>query len=474
MMLGGIRVSRWRIPSGRSQSWNRARVRARRQGMLTPQLAVVLGFAALILIGALALLLPASTHGGRTDLVTALFTSTSAVCVTGMVVVDTGTYWTPFGQTVLLVLMQLGGLGFVVGATLLHLIRRSTLSFQERAAAQEAGYTVKLGGHGGLIQRAVLLALLGEAVGALMLWPRFAPRYGAGRGLWFAVFDSVSAFTNGSLDLFGDFRSLADFRTDPVVLLTIAGLIITGGLSLVVVEDVVRARSWRRLTLDSKLVLSGTVVLLAAGTLLIFLTERGNPASLGALSLPYQLLNSFFHSAAARTAGFSTWDFSRSDQRSLFFLLGLMFVGGAPGSMAGGIKLTTAGVLLFTVWSTLRGRSELRAFHRRIGRRKVFQALAVSFLSLALIANVSLVISLIEADRLRTIPFLNLVFDVTSAFGTVGFSTGLPPRLSAPSQLLLAATMFIGRLGPVALALTLTARYREAPYRLPTESLRIG
>jgi trk system potassium uptake protein TrkH len=434
----------------------------------------VIGFAALILIGTLALLLPASTRGGRTDPVTALFTATSAVCVTGMAVVDTGTYWTPFGQTVLLVLMQLGGLGFVVGATLLHLIRRSTLTFQERAAAQEAGYIVNLGGHGGLVQRAVGLALLAEAAGALVLWARFGPRYGAGRGLWFASFHSVAAFTNGSFDLFGDFRSLADYRTDPVVLLTIAGLVITGGLSLIVVEDVVRASKWRRLALDSKFVLSGTVVLLAAGTLLIFVTERDNPASIGTLSFPYQLLNSFFHSAAARTSGFSTWDFANSDQRSLFFMLGLMFVGGAPGSMAGGIKLTTACLLLFTVWSTLRGRSEVRAFHRRIGRRQVSQALAVSFLALALIANVALAISLIDGGRLRTTQFLDLVFDVTSAFGTVGFSTGLPSRLSAPSQLLLAATMFVGRLGPVALALALTARYREASYRLASEPIRIG
>jgi Trk-type K+ transport system membrane component len=285
----GSRVpeGRWRVAGkGRLRSWRPARARLSRRGALRPQLAVVLGFVALMLLGTLALLLPASSHGGRTDVVTAFFTATSAVCVTGLQVVDTGTYWTPFGQAVLMILMQLGGLGFVVGATVLHLIRRSTLSFQERAAAQEAGYTVQLGGHGGLVQRAVLLALLAEAAGMIILWTRVAPRVGTARGLWFAAFLSVSAFTNGSFDLFGDSRSLADYRTDPVLLLTIAGLIITGGLSLIVVEDVRRARSWRRLALDSKLVLSGTVVLLAAGTLFILVVERGNSSSLAGLRSP--------------------------------------------------------------------------------------------------------------------------------------------------------------------------------------------
>ena len=460
-----------------------------RASPLRPPALLVLGFALLIAAGTGALLLPVSSRGGGTTPLTALFTATSAVCVTGLVVVDSGTYWSPIGQVVIMLLMEFGGLGFVVGVTALALFRHGRLSIQQRVIIQETGSTARLGGQGGLVQRAVTLALLAEAVGALVLWPRFAPRFGAGYGLWLAVFHAVSAFTNGSFDLFGDYRSLADYRADPVVLLTIAGLIVAGGLSLVAVEDLRRvlglapgARlgvlrawrpAWRRLSVDTKVILAGTATLLLAGAAIVYLAERRNPASLAGRPLGEQLLNALFHSAAARTAGFSTWDFARSDERSLFFLTGLMFIGGAPGSMAGGIKLTTAGVLAAAVWSTLRGRPEPTLFERQVLPRQVGQALAVAALAFALVVNVALAISLIEGSRL-TAPFLHLVFEVTSAFGTVGFSTGLAPQLSAPSQLLLALTMFVGRLGPVTVALALTAPRHEPSYRLPSESIRIG
>ncbi len=438
-----------------------------------PPVTLVLGFATLIVVGTAALLLPVSARGDRSDPLTALFTATSAVCVTGLVVVDTGTYWSPFGQAVILLLMELGGLGYVIGVTALSLIWGGRMSLRQRVIVQETGSALRLGGQGGLVRRAVLLALAGEAVGALILWARFAPRYGVVEGLWLAVFHAVAAFANSGFDLFGDFRSLADFRTDPVVLLVLAGLTIAGGLSLVVVEELRRTRRWRRLSLDTKVILIATAVLLLGGTLIIFAAERENPASIAGLSPGWQLLNAFFHSVVARTAGFATWDFAQADQRTLFFLLGLMFVGAAPGSMAGGIKVTTAAVIVAAVWSTLRGRPETTLLERRVPARQVGQALAVAFLALALIANVALLISLIEGVRLRA-PFLHLVFEVTSAFGTVGLSTGVAPHLSAAGKLLLILTMFVGRLGPVTAALTLTARGREVHYRLPSEPVRIG
>ena len=444
-----------------------------RAAPLRRPLLLVLGFAALIGMGTLALLLPVSARQPGTDPLTALFTATSAVCVTGMVVVDTNTHWSPFGQVVIACLMQIGGLGFVIGVTALRLLFGRQPNLRDRLALQETGLLSRLGGGRAIIVQTIAFVFACEAIGALILWARLAPRYGVGQGLWYAIFHAISAFTNGSFDLFGGFRSLGDFQRDPVLLLTIAGLISLGGLSVVTVADLRRVRRWRKLSLDSKAILLGTATLLVGGTALLLLTEWGRAASFGNLPIGHRVVNAVFHATAARTAGFATWDLATADERSLFFMIGLMFIGGAPGSMAGGIKITTAAALLAAVAGTLRGRPEATLLNRRIAGPQIGQALAVTLLSFLLVVNVALAISLIEGERL-TAPFLNLLFDVTSAFGTVGFSTGVPPQASGPSKLLFVATMFIGRLGPVTVALALAERGRDDRYRLPAEPLRIG
>ncbi|CAA9574090.1 MAG: KtrAB potassium uptake system, integral membrane component KtrB [uncultured Thermomicrobiales bacterium] len=431
---------------------------------------LALGLAALILAGTLLLLLPISAREGRADVVVALFTATSAVTVTGLVVVDTRTYWSPFGQAIILALFQFGGLGFMLGVTALGLLLRGRLSIKQRVIVQEIGVGPSLGGQSRLVRNTFLFTFGSEAVGILLLWPRFASEYGVGRGLWLAVFHGVSAFTNAGFDVFGD--SLVGFRADPFVLLTVAALIVLGALSLVVVGDVWRHRRWSRLSLDSKIVLLGTAVLLVGATVITLITERANPASIGGLPAGLRLLNAFF-AAASRTAGFVTWDFAASDQRTTFFFLGLMFVGGAPGSMAGGIKITTAVLILAGVWSTLRGRPDATLLERRLPPSQLAQAHAVVILALALVANMALAISLLDGARLLA-PFLSLLFEVTSAFGTVGFSAGVTPQLSTPGRVLLILTMFAGRLGPITVALTLVARRQRQPYRRISEGVRIG
>lgn len=452
----------------------RRKVRWRlRAAPLRRPLLLVVGFAALILCGTLALMLPISARGAAADPLTALFTATSAVCVTGMVVVDTGDHWSPFGQVVIAILMQIGGLGFVIGVTALRLLFGRHPNLRDRLALQETGLLARLGDGRALIVQTLAFVFACEAIGAVLLWLRLAPRFGPWQGLWYAIFHAISAFTNGSFDLFGGFRSLGDYQRDPLLLLTIAALIALGGISVVTVADFGRVRRWRRLTLDSKVILLGTGVLIVGGAAMLLLTEWGSATSFGSLPLGHRIVNALFHATAARTAGFATWDLATADERSLFFLIGLMFIGGAPGSMAGGIKITTAVALLAAVAGTLRGRPDATLLGRRIAGPQIGQALAVTLLAFLLIVNVALVISLIEGERLQA-PFLRLLFDVTSAFGTVGFSTGTPVQASPLSKLLFVATMFIGRLGPVTVAFALAERGRDDRYRLPAEPLRIG
>ena len=432
---------------------------------------LLLGLVALIAAGTALLLLPASARDGRADPVTALFTATSAVTVTGLAVVDTGAYWSPFGQAVILALIQFGGLGVMLGVTALRLLLGGRMSIKQRVIVQEIGAGVRLGGQSRLVRDTVLFTLGCEAAGILLLWPRFAREHGPGRGLWLATFHGVSGFANAGFDLFGG--TLAAFRGDPYVLLTLAGLIVLGGLGLVVAADLWRIRRWARLTLDSKLVLLGTTLLLPGATAVILVTEGANPASLGGLSPGLRLLNAFFNAASARTAGFATWDFAASDQRTIFFFLGLMLIGGAPGSMAGGVKLTTAAVILAAVVAALRGHPDATLLERRLPPAQVAQALAVVALALATIANLALVISLVEGGRL-TAPFIAQLFEVTSAFGTVGFSAGVTAELATPGRLLLVLTMFVGRVGPITVALALVARRRRAAYRRIAEGVRIG
>jgi len=432
---------------------------------------LIYGFAALIAVGTVLLILPISSKTGQfTNPVDALFTATSGVCVTGLAVVDTGTYWSSFGQVVLLILFQLGGFGFMTSATILFLMMRRRIGLQERLLVGESIGVTKPGGIVRIIRRAAMFTMVAESVGVVILFVRFlAGGTPARMALWKAVFHAVSAFNNCGLDIMGNFRSLLDYQRDPLVLLTIAALIILGGIGYIVVDDVLASRSFGRLSADSKIILVTTLSLLAFGTIFILLAEFSNPATLGVLSFPQKLLVSFFQSVTPRTAGFTAIDISKIMGPSLFFTMFLMFVGGASGGTAGGVKVNTFGVLISAALSSIKRREHPGAFGREFIPRTVYRALALVMLYLGIAAAVALALSITEKFG-----FVNLLFETFSALGTVGLSTGITPGLSVAGRLIIPATMFGGRLGPLTFVSVLTERQQPVEYRYPKGIIRIG
>src|SRR4030042_1407992 len=339
---------------------------------------LVYGFAGIIALGTILLMLPISGKTGQfTSPVDALFTATSGVCVTGLVVVDTGTYWSSFGQGVILALIQLGGFGFMTSAILLLLALRKRIGLREKMLIAESMGLPRMGGLVSLVNRIAVFTLLAESIGTALFYIRFSAENPPGTAVWKSVFQSVSAFNNAGFDIFGNFRSLMDYQGDTLVVLVTAALIILGGLSFLVVADVFAARGLTRLSLDSKVVLTTTISLLVVGTIVILLAEFSNSATLGALPFPQKLLDAFFQSVTPRTAGFNVIDMAQVADYTLFFTILLMFIGGASGSTAGGIKVNTFGMLMATMWSSIRGKEYAGEFGREFRTQQIYRALVV-------------------------------------------------------------------------------------------------
>jgi trk system potassium uptake protein TrkH len=438
----------------------------------TPAFVLVRGFALLIAVGTLLLTLPLASSDGRwTAIIDALFTATSAVCVTGLVVLDTGTYWSPFGQVVILVLIQLGGLGFMTASTLLLflLIGRRT-GLRDRMLVQASVGTPDLESATAVLVRVAVFTAVVELIGFGILALAFlAGGQDLLTSLWWGLFHAVSSFNNAGLDVMGEYRSFTRFASDPLILGVLAALFILGGLGFAIVGDVAYKRRWTRLALETKVVIVATVILLVGGTVAIALLEWSNPATLGPLSPVDRVLNAAFTSATARTAGFNSIDTGGLLQPSLALVGALMFIGAASGSTAGGIKVNTFSVLLIAILSAIRGDAMATAFGRRVPHEIVYRSFAVALLSLALVFLVVLGLALVTEFGI-----VDLAFEATSAFGTVGLSTGITPDLSDPARLIVTLTMFAGRLGPLTLVLAIAARARPLPYQPATEALRIG
>ncbi len=431
---------------------------------VSPIRLIVGSFLAIILVGALLLILPFSSRdGGFTSPLDAFFTATSATCVTGLVVFDTWSKWSAFGQAVILMMIQLGGLGLLSFTTGFTLLLRRKLGLRDLQLAKE--YTSGNVMDAPRLIRTILAWTFGcEAAGALLLMCRFVPEFG-GYGVWVAVFTSVSAYCNAGFDILGfkgPFVNLIPYAKDPLVSLTVAFLIIIGGIGFLVVSDIhiCYLRKKRegerhpRLTLHSKIVLWMTGILLAVGTILFFVMEYGGV--LRGMNFFEKLNVSFFQSAAARTAGFATVDIASMHDITKLMSVILMFIGASPSSTGGGIKTTTFVVLAATVWSVLRGHEDTVVFKRRIEKQAIYKSLAIVAVGLLLVLLTTTVILLAEGDGVSAIDAL---YEATSAFGTVGLSAGLTPELSVFSKLALSFTMFVGRVGPVSLAFAVSMRH---------------
>ncbi len=459
----------FRIPTTRS--WRVLLPRLNEPGTgSSSSLILIYGFAGVITIGTLLLMLPiASQHGQPASFVNALFTSTSATCVTGLVVVDTADYWSLFGQIIILILIQVGGFGFMTSATVLLLVFGRRIGLRERLLIRESMGLERLGGLTRMVRQIAYFTLIVEFGGTILFFSRFVSIYPLPQAIWQSIFQAVSAFNNAGFDLFGGFQSLASFQGDTLVILVTAVLIILGGISFLLLSDVVKHRKFRTLSLDSKLVLMTTIILLAVGTIVILLIEFNDPATLGNLSLPQKILNAFFQSVTARTAGFSTINMGSLATYGLFFTMLLMFIGGASGSTAGGIKINTLGILGATIWSTVRGKERAGAFGYEFIGQQVARALSLVIMALGLLFVVVFILTLTDP-----FDFLELLFETVSAFGTVGLTTGITQSLSTVGRFIITATMFVGRLGPLALVLSLTQGQQPAEYRYPKGVVRIG
>jgi trk system potassium uptake protein TrkH len=436
---------------------------------LTPYQILALGFAGLIVVGALLLMTPmASKTGQSLSFVDALFTATSAVCVTGLIVVDTGTYFSLFGQIVVIVLIQAGGLGIMTMATLMALIMRRKIQLRERLIMQEALNHMTVSGVVRLTQYIIFATFFLEFIGGTILAIRWYSDLGS-TGIYYGYWHAISSFCNAGFDLFGNFSSLTSYVDDITVNLTVASLIILGGLGFTVIFDVWDNRQWSKFSLHTKLVLMTTTVLLIIGTIVILLLEMNNPETLGELPWKSKILASYFQSVSPRTAGYNTVDISKMQDATLFFTIILMFIGASPASTGGGVKTTTLGVMIAAIWALITGKNDAELFRRRINQNIIYKAFTVFFIAATLVIVVTMMMSISEK-----VSFLRLLFEVVSAFGTVGLSTGITSSLTVHGKLWLIVTMFAGRLGPVTFALALALRSRKDGIHYPEGKINIG
>lgn len=429
---------------------------------------IILGFAGVILLGCLLLMLPFATQDGKGAVFSdALFTATSAVCVTGLVVQDTATYWSGFGQTIILLLIQIGGMGIVTMAVAISLISGRQIDLKQRSTMQDAIAAPKVGGIVKLTGFILKMTILFELCGAIFMAPTFCKEFGILKGIWYAVFHSISAFCNAGFDLMGvktKFSSLTFFENNPAINLTIMALIIIGGIGFTTWDDIKTNRHhFQRYRMQSKVILITTLLLITLPAIYFFFFEfTGRPGA-------NRVLVSLFQSVTTRTAGFNTIDFGILSEAGLAIMIFLMLVGGSPGSTAGGMKTTTLAVLFSTMLSVFRRREHTHFFGRRISDDTVRSAVAIITMYLTLFLSGALIIS-----RIEHLPLMDCMFETGSAIATVGLTLGITPQLGLVSQCILILLMYIGRVGGLTLIFAALASRQGNTARLPQEKLTVG
>jgi len=451
----------------------------KRRFYLRPIQILPLGFLCVILIGTLLLMLPAaSADSSSLPFADALFTATSATCVTGLVVVDTGTHFSTLGQVIILVLIQIGGLGFMSFATLFFTAMGKKISLKDRMTMAESLNHDHLQGVVKLGLNAMKVTFTIELIGACLLAIRFIPLFGAAKGIWYSLFHSISAFCNAGFDLFGNFSSLMAFTGDYLVNIVIMLLIVSGGLGFAVVMNLTQERRFSRLKMHTKLVLFASLGLILFGAVFFFLMEYNNPATLGNLPTDQKILASFFQSVTTRTAGFNTIDQLALRDTSKLMGIFLMIIGAAPAGTGGGVKVTTFSLVLLSVWSLIRGKNDINLFGRRVAHGQVQRALAVMVLFVAALLVGCVLISYLETDTaVGAMGLENQLYEAASAFGTVGLSVGVTAQASAASRLVLILGMFMGRVGPLTLMMALAGRNNNHPennIQYPEASIMVG
>lgn len=442
----------------------------------TPAEILVFGFFALIVVGAILLWLPISSANGKpTPFIDCIFTSTSSVCVTGLITVDTGTHWSVFGQMIIILLIQIGGLGFMTMMTIAFVLAGKRITIRNRMIIQSSVNSDRIEGIVKFVKYIVISALTIEIIGGILLSIVFVPDYGWLKGVYFGFWHSISQYCNAGFDLIGNFSSFTGYAENPLLSITVSALIVLGGLGFAVTSDLINFKSIRRLSVHTKIVVISTVVLILGGAILTLIFEYNNPDTIGNMPFSSKLLASFFQSITPRTAGSNTIDQNSLMPFTLFLTMVLMFIGGSPGSTAGGVKTTSFAVLFITLYSVLTGKEDVNCFRYQIPMETIKRAISVLLMGLLIVLFAFMI--LVVAEPWATGP--DLLFEVFSAYDTVGLTRSITPYLSKISKTTLILCMFIGRVGPLTIAYMFTGkehaeRENIGEFHYPETNIMIG